>query len=150
MKQLTTLIQDQEKRRVVVEDCADLVDSEVRSKKGVSGALVKTSYKLVKTFKPNAIQDAVDGLLDDFVARLQVFYEGYQQEGSPGTLESYLQGRSDAVAESLLEVTDERARESSAKTLVKAYNRLRPKAKEHVILAVPQLGALLDKHAASL
>ncbi len=54
------------------------------------------------------------------------------------------------MAESLLRVTDRRAERASNQTIIKAYRKLRPKGKEHVLIAVPRVGALLDKHTANL
>ena len=150
MKDLKHLTVDSTKRRAIVLDCVDLIDQEVRSKSGFTGIAVKTAYKIVKALKPDMIGESVDSLLDDFVVELQKYYSTYQQEGSTGTLEAYLGSRREAVAESLLSVTDRRAGRARSKTMVKAYKKLRPKGKEHVAIATPRLGALLDKHSAQL
>jgi hypothetical protein len=145
VKNLSTLLEKPEKRQQIVNECVDLVEDEVKTK----GFIVKSAYKVVKAIKPGTIPKAVDSLLDDFVGKLQPYYEQQQQqEGS--TLSSYLGGRASDVAESLLEVTDARADKSSSKTMVKAYKKLRPKGKENVTIAVPKLGALLDRHVGEL
>ncbi len=150
MKQLSDLAQDQEKRTAVVNDCTQLVHDEVRSKKGLGGIAVKAAFKVVNALKPGMIQDSVHHLLDDFIAQLQPYFEGYQNAGSAGTMSSYLGSRGDQVAESLLSITDARARGATNKTLVKAYNSLRPKGKAHVQAAAPGIGRVLDKHIGGL
>ncbi|MCB9556694.1 MAG: hypothetical protein H6707_11370 [Deltaproteobacteria bacterium] len=150
MKDLRILTQDPEKRAVLVADCVALVDAEVKSKSGLTGVAVKTCYGLVKAIKPKIMENAIDGLLDDFTAVLQRYHELFQQAGSPGTMENFLADRAGDVSEELLQVTDVRARNSSNRTIVKAYNKLRPKGKLHVEQAVPNVGALLDRHRAEL
>jgi hypothetical protein len=138
------------RRAEVIKDCGDLVESEVRSKKGISGALVKAAFATVKAFKPTIVTDAMDGLIDEFIDALKPYYVRHEEEGSAGTLESYLGSRTSEAADSLLAITDRRAERSSHKTLVKAYHSLRPKGKVHVEQAIPAVGRLLDKHVASL
>ena len=150
MKQLADLLAEADTRRAVVNDCVELIDAEVRSKKGFTGAAVKTAYKVVKAIKPGMIPESVNNLLDDFVVELQKFYGDYQQQGESGTLEAFLGARASDVAENLLTVTDRRAERAKSKTMVKAYKKLRPKGKEHVTIAVPGVGRVLDKHVAKL
>ena len=64
----------------VIEGCLQLIESEVASKSGLSGAAVKAGYKVVKTLKPGMIQDAVTKLLPEFATALQPMYE---KSGAP-------------------------------------------------------------------
>ena len=146
MKNLATLLEKPEQRKTIVDECCDLIDAEVKTK----GLIVKGVYRMVKAIKPGTIRSAVEGLLDDFVAEMQAFYVKYQEEGSSGTLAAYFGPRASDIAEALLTVTDRRADKSSHKTMVKGYRKLRPKGKEHVALAVPKVGGLLDRHVGSL
>jgi Family of unknown function (DUF6918) len=149
VKQLKDIIEDEAKRKTVVADCVVLVNSEVKSKGGLSGLAVKAAFALVKAIKPRILEESVDGLIDDFVEVLQPHYESFQSSGS-GTLETYLDQRGEQVAESLLGITDRRAERSSNKTMVKAYKKLRPKGKVHVEQAVPGIGRVLNQHTANL
>lgn len=146
MKDLKNLTSDPEKRKVVIADCAKLVDSEVKSKSGLTGMAVKAAFAVVKALKPNIVEELVDSLLDEFVDVIQPYYQKYQEEGSPGTLEQYLTARSSAVANSLLSITDKRSERAKTKVLISAYQKLRPKAQIHVEQAMPGIGRLLDKH----
>lgn len=150
MKDLKTLASEAPKRAALVTDCSDLINAEVKSKGGLGGMAVKAAFAVVKAFKPRIIEDSVEGLLDDFVAELQPFYQQFQEAGSPGTLEQWLPGRGSEIAERLLTITDRRAEASSKDTLKKAYFKLRPKGKEHVITAVPGIGRVLDKHVTTI
>lgn len=150
MRRLSSLVEDTGSRQSLVRDCVRLIENEVRSKKGVSGMAVKTAFSVVKAIRPGIITQSVDGLLDELVSQIQPLFENYQSEGSSTTLEAYLGARADDVAEGLLAVTDRRAQRARNRTLVKAYQKLRPKGKRHVVVAVPALGALLDRHTARL
>jgi hypothetical protein len=146
VKNLSTLLEQPERRKTIVSECCTLIDGEVKTK----GLIVKGVYKMVKAIKPGTIPSAVDGLLDDFVVEMQTFYARYQDEGASGTISAYFGARSAEIAEALLTVTDKRADKSAHKTMVKGYRRLRPKGKEHVAKAMPQIGALLDRHVVDL
>ena len=150
MKQLSDLIQEPEKRQPVINDCVQLIHDEVNAKKGFTKIAIKTAFKIVTALKPSILQESVDSLLNDFVGKLQPIYEQFQQAGETGTLSAFMGGRSSEVAENLLSITDARAQRASNKTLVKAYNSLRPKGKVHVEAAAPGIGRVLDKHIGSL
>lgn len=150
MKQLNDLVEDPAKREKIINDCVVLIDEEVASKRGLSGAAVKAAYMVVKKIKPGIIRESVDNLCGDFVGAVQPVYEKYQEEGEKGTLESYFRPRASEVAEALLGVTDRRADRASNKTMVKAYKRLRPKGKQHVEASAPGVGRMLDKSVGSL
>jgi hypothetical protein len=148
VEQLKALLEQPDKRKQIVSDCVAVIEAEVQSKTGLTGIAVKTAYGLVKAIKPGMIREAVDGLLDEFVERIEPFVSAHQQQGQ-GELRDYLVARSDDVAESLLGVTDSRAERSRNKTMVKAYRKLRPKGKEHVVVAIPRVGDMLQKHVAA-
>ncbi|MGH3440353.1 MAG: DUF6918 family protein [Sciscionella sp.] len=142
---LQEILLTNDNRQLVVTDCEKLIDDEVAGKSGVSGLAVKGGFGVVKKIKPGMIHDAVDSLLDDFVARLQPFYAEHLAAGG-GSLPAHLTGRSGEVADALLGITDERAERSQRPTIKKAYEKLRPKGKENVEEALPRLGELLAKY----
>jgi len=150
VKELKTLIADPTRRQAVVKDCAELIDSEVKSKGGLSGITVKAAFAVVKAFKPRMVEDAVEGMLDEFTDGLQPLYAKYQEEGSQGTFEAYLGAHATQVADALLVITDRKAEKTKHQTLAKAYHKLRPKGKVHVEQAAPGVGRVLDKHLASI
>jgi hypothetical protein len=133
-------------RPKVVTDAADLVESEVRSKSGVSGMAIKTVFTAVKKWKPIIVEEAVGNLLDRFVEKLEPFFADWDAKGRPDTFENHLSGQKNVVANALLEVTDERAREIGPGFVTKSYERLRPVGEKNVEAAVPGLGRKLDKY----
>ena len=148
MGQLKDILLEKGKRPRVVTDCEALIDEEVASKGGLSGLAVKGAFAMVKAVKPGMVHEAVDGLLDSFVERIESFYVDFQANPGGKKLPDYLTARSGEVADALLGITDERAQRSSNSTLRKAYEKLRPQGKKHVGEAMPRLGRLIEKHSA--
>ena len=144
MTTLTETLLQAGKRPAVVEDCERLIADEVAAKSGVSGLAVKGGYKIVTKLKPGIIPEAVDGLLDDFVAQLEPFYADFQT--TDGELVAYFRGRDREIADALLAITDRRAARTRHATLKKAYEKLRPTGVKHTAAAVPGVARLIAKH----
>jgi hypothetical protein len=136
-------------RERVVSDCVALVDSEVKSKSGFSGIAVKSAYGVVTAVKPRFVSEVVDGLLDEWVQKLEPFYGSWKTDGGGKSFGDYLGARRGEAAEALLEVTDSKAKVSKHGTVRKMYEKMRPSAKKHVEEALPKLGALVEKNAAT-
>ncbi|AZI57978.1 hypothetical protein EH165_07325 [Nakamurella antarctica] len=137
-----------QKRPHVVADVRALIDSEVAGKGGVSGLMLKAGFAAAKAIKPGVVLAAVDGFLDELVGALDPFY---QQYGLTKDVHfgQYLAGRSDESSEALLTVTDAWTERTSRDGIKKIYGTLRPSAKKHVVDALPQLGAIIEKYAAT-
>ena len=91
------------------------------------------------------IRQSMDALLDDFSAQVEPFWQDCQATGQQPR--AYFARRKVDVANALLSITDQRARTSKHRVLVKAYKSLRGKAIEHIGAAMPRFGDLLQKHA---
>lgn len=141
------LLGDAARRPRLLTDCERLIDDEVSSKGGLSGLAIKGAYKVVCAVKPGIIREAMDGLLDDFVRRLEPFYAQHRGGGAePRAFGDALARRSSEVADALLGITDDRARRAKNATLKGAYEKLRPQAKKHVEEAIPRVGRTLTLH----
>ena len=134
-------------REKVIQDCVGLIDAEVKNKGGLSGMAVKGGYAVVKTVKPRFVPEVIDGMLDEWVEKLQPFYDDWQKNTGGRGFGAYLSGRRDAASEALLGVTDGRARVSKNGSVKKMYEKLRPSAKKHVEEALPRLGDLVERQA---
>ena len=145
MGSLTEAIADRQKRRSIVDDCVTLIDAEVADKRGLGGVAIKAAFKAVKKVRPGMVGMAMDGLLDDFAGQLDTYWaECKTTQEAP---RNYFSKRGKDVANSLLGVTDARARQNNNRVLTKAYSSLRPKAIEHICAAMPRFADLLVKHA---
>ena len=147
MPTLTDMLLAPGNRPKVIADCTQLINEEVDSKGGLTGLAVKGAYALVKAVKPGFINEAVDHMLDDFVARLEPFWAEAQSKNEPvGDLAG---ARVHEGADALLAISDERAGRAKNQTLKKAYEKLRPAGKKHVEAAVPRVGRLIAKYASA-
>jgi len=144
MPTMQEVLADNAKRKSLIEDCATLIEEEVRGKGGLSGIAIKTGYKVVKGFKPGFIERTTDSLLDDFADRLQPFVE--EAKGKSKPVSSHFVSEKSRIADALLGITDKRAERSSHKAVASAYTKLRPTAKKHVEEAVPGVGRLIEKY----
>ncbi|PTR31302.1 hypothetical protein C8K36_101329 [Rhodococcus sp. OK519] len=143
---LNDALLDDARKPAVLADVKALVDAEVSDKKGASGLALKGGYGAVKKVGPSIVSDAIEGLLPAFVARLEPFWQEFAASGE-GSFSAFLTARSDAAADALLGVTDERIAGSDKGAIKKVYSSLRPSAKKHVVEALPRLGDLVQKHA---
>lgn len=131
----------------VVADCETMIKAEVSGMSGISGTGVKLAYKAVNTFAAEHVRYMLEALMPRMADQLQPYWADFTAAGDGG-FGDYLAGRGDEVAESLLVVTDERARASERPAIVKAYNSVRGGAAKHVRQALPRLGTIVQKYAA--
>lgn len=147
MATLREILLTEEKTPVVLRDCRSLLDSEVRAKKGISGAAIKTAYKAVKTFKSGFIDRVLEDLVPEFCDALDAIHGDFV-ESDKASFGPYMRSRERDVCEALLSITDGKAERSKNKMIKKWYVRLRPRAEANVRQAVPGLSDLMDKHYA--
>lgn len=143
---LTEILTRPGNRTQVIADCERLIDEEVSSK-GLTGLPIKAAYAVVKAVKPGFVSEVIDHMLDDFATRLDPLYQQAVAANQP--VAAYFGSRQGEVAEALLGITDGRAASAKNQTLKSAYQKLRPTAKKHVEAAVPRIGRLVAKYAAS-
>ena len=129
------------RRPVAVATLSDVIDAEVADKSGLGGTAVKAGYAAAKRLGGGFVQHATDRLLPQFATALDPFWasKGDQPFGA------HLAAQQDAVADALLAVTDAKAANTSHAAAAKVYGSLRGKAKEHVVAALPLLGAAVER-----
>lgn len=141
MSSLVELLAKDPVRPLVIADCVDLIEAQVKEK----GFVIKSAYAAIKAIKKRFVPETVDGMLDDWLTKISPHYDKWAANKS-STFSNYLVARSDDVAEDLLSVTDARAERTSHTTAKKMYHRMRDGAKRNVIEAIPALGKLIEKH----
>jgi len=144
MSSLSEVVQDDAKRRAVIDDCARLLDAEVASKRGITGFAVKAAFKAVKSVRPGMIPMSIDALIDDFSVQIDPFWADCQSTGADP--KSFFQQNDRNIANALLKVTDDRAARSTQRVLKGAYGKLRGQAMDHISQAMPQLAELVQRH----
>lgn len=130
-------------RQVVAADLAKVVDAEVASKSGLSGAAIKTAYSGAK--KKVNVEQQIDNNLPQIVSVFDPYWDDFAGNGDFG---QYLAGRGDEVTQKILSIADARAENTSNAQFKKIYSTFRGKAAEHVKAALPAIGACLQRHAA--
>jgi hypothetical protein len=130
----------------VVDDCQQLIEQEVKTKSGVSGTTVKLAYKTANAFASGYIHSVIEGLLPDMVGQLEPYWADFSASGA-SEFGDFLAKRGDEVAQSLLTVTDAKAKASSRPTIVKAYGAVRGGAAKHITAALPNVGSLVQRYA---
>jgi hypothetical protein len=131
-------------RPKVISDCVELIDAQVKQK----GFVIKSAYATIKAIKKRFVPEVVDGLLDDWLNKLQPHYDKWALT-KPGSFSEYVIARSDDVAEDLLSVTDARAEKTTHTTAKKMYVRMRESAKKNVVEAIPELSRMIERHLAA-
>ncbi len=146
MKSLKEAIQAAD-RQVVIADMVKLIDSEVKSKSGLSGMAIKTGYKVVKKLKGGRMIEKASGmLLDPFTDAIEPIHAEFRETGASSGFASFLQSNSDRACDALLGITDRKAQDAENPVLRKTYSKLRPQAVKHVKDALPGVGRLADKY----
>jgi hypothetical protein len=145
MGPLSSIIQDPAKLRAVVDDGVGVIEQEVASKRGFTGVAVKGAFKAVNKAKPGFVRGALHHLMPDFGRKVDPFVTQWQASGK-GTLREFFVANDHAIANALLSITDDRARNAENRGVKKAYESLRPKGLEHTKAAMPRLGDLVARH----
>ncbi len=131
-------------RSNVITDCENLIQQEVDSKSGLSGIAIKTAFKVVKNVKPGFIRNVIDGLLDDFCAKLQPIVDESQAQQKP--VSTFFADNRGRVADALLSITDEKAQKTKYTAIKATYEKLRGSAKKNVEAAAPRVGSMIEKY----
>ncbi|MBD2254374.1 DUF6918 family protein [Nostoc parmelioides] len=132
-----------EKKALVVEDCCNMIESQLASKSGISGIALKTAFAALKGIKPGYIPHVVEQLLPQcFEALDPIWSEGVQKGDAVGHL---VESRS-RTADALLSITDARVKDSKRQIVRGTYDKFRGSAKQHVEEAVPDFAKLIDKY----
>jgi hypothetical protein len=142
---LSAVLSNPDSRRALVRDAEVMLDEEVASRGGLTGMGIKTAFAMVKTIRPGFIGEVLGDLLPDFATALDPLLAQRPEAGSQGVA-AFLEARPGEVANALLGVTDARARRTTHKSLLSAYNKLRPIAEKQVSQSVPRLAKLVERH----
>ena len=142
-----TLLADEAVRKQIVAAATQVLEAEVRDKRGLTGVAVKGGFKVVKGVRPGIIPLTINDLLPEFLKAVEPFYDQWKANPGGRTIREHFVANGGGVADALLAITDGRAEKSTHRTLVKAYKKLRPMGKEHVSASMPRVGELIQRFA---
>lgn len=144
MPSLTDALGDEAKKKTIIDDCLDLLDAEVGDKGGFSGLAIKAGYSAVKGIRPGFLRQVVTDLVPEFATALDPMWKEAKDAGKPTP--EFFTSNSGRVADSLLAITDAKAKRAKSGLVKKTYEKLRGTAKSNVEQAMPRLGKLVEKH----
>lgn len=146
MGKVEEILLDGQMRSRVADDCVALIDSEVASKKGATGLVIKAGYRSFKSLKPGIVEAAVNHLLPRFALIMDRYFEEFTSQKALGGFSGWLAGMAETVAEDLLAITDEVVANSEIRSIKPIYSGLRKMGKNNVAAAVPAMGRLITKY----
>lgn len=141
MPTLPELLLDPARRGATVAALAQTLSAEVSGKSGLTGMALKTALAAVRKISPDLVERALNGMLPDMAAQLDPLWQAKGDQ----PFAAYLPTRADEAADALLNVADQRAGNPRHAAIAKVYNTVRPKAKVHVVAALPAVGRVLDE-----
>ncbi len=124
-----------------------ILESEVSSKRGVSGLAIKAGFATVKKVKPGILDSLLEVLLPAFAPAMEPHMEKAQV--AAGGIQPYFGAHAGEIADTLLSVTDAKAARANNAVLKKTYRSLRGQAHKHTAQAIPAVGELLSRIAQS-
>ena len=145
MKALNDVLLEPNTRPQVISDCVSLVETEINQKSGLTGVAIKTAFTVVNKVDPRFVHLAVSSLIDEFVHAMGPTYASYKRDGKNGLRAYWIQEKS-SLADSLLQVADNRMDRAKNKVLKKAYSKLRPTGLKHVEASVPAIADVITKY----
>ncbi len=119
------------------------LEAELDDRSGVTAMAMRAGYKALRKVRPNMVESNLEKLLPKWAPVLDPHVDAGR---SSGDLTGHFQTNATTIAEGLLGATDARASEANNGLAVKAYQKLRPKAKDQVVAGMPRLARLVDKH----
>jgi site-specific recombinase len=134
------------KKAVVVDDCCNMIETQLASKPGLSGIALKTAFAALKGIKPGYIPDVVEMLLPQCFDAIDPIWNEGVQKGNPV---EYLVESCSRTSDVLLNITDVIAKNSTRKIVRGTYEKFRGSAKQHVEAAVPDFAKIIEKYTKS-
>lgn len=138
-------LKEQEKRKQIIVDAAQLLESEINEKKGLKGAVIKSAYIFIKTFKKDYIPHIMDLVIDELAVAIDPIHEEFRQNPEASSFKTLLCAQHKRASQQMLLAMDRRIKAAN-ETIQKIYQKFRPQAQEHIVQALPRLALLVDKH----
>lgn len=125
----------------LIEDSHSLVKSELKKK----NMALRTGFNMIQKAKPDLVDRSLRRLMPEFVTALEPFHTKAVETKTPFAV--YLKTHDTAVADALLQVSDQRVQDVDNRVIKSGYQRLRGRAHKEVVAAVPGLADVMGKHS---
>jgi len=148
MGKLQKILMEDVDRKVLVQECVQLVDGQVEAAKGPSGMVIRAGFKTFKAFKPGILAEVMDHLMEPLAGILDKHNDAFEADSAaqPQGIVAYMTSRADAVADDLMALTDATVELSGNKTVKKAYQAVCKVGRKNVVAAVPAMAELMKKY----
>lgn len=132
---------------LLVREFSQLMDNEIMDKSGFDGWFIRTSYNSINLIIPNFIMKVIEDLLTSWVEKIEPMYLDWLSAKHTNNLSfgSYCNKHSENLADLTLNLVDI-AVAVKYQSIILIYNKMRPIAKTHMVLATPKVGKILDKY----
>lgn len=140
---LVAMLADPATRDRVIREGAALIDAEVAKRTGVSGFAIRAGFAAIKKVRPDIVEDSLAKLLPAFAPAIQPHVEKGEAAGG---VASYFTSNADAIAEDLLAITDEKAKNAQNPIMKRTYGSLRGQAHKQTSSSMPAVGAWLQTY----
>lgn len=143
-----TLLADDDRRNALIASCVELIEQRVAARGPIRRLALSAGISMLNAIKPQALQQAVGALLQDFANALDPLYRQFQQSQS-ADFSRFMEQHSAAATSALIGVTDRRMQASRNAGAKATYARLRGIAEDEVRAALPGLARILDQRLKS-
>ena len=143
MSNVSEVVEDPACRTAIIADGIVELEAELDDRSGVTAMAMRAGYKALRKLRPNMVESNLDRMLPRWAPVLDPYVVAGRRDGD---LTGHFEAHAGEIAEGLLVVTDERAAEANNRVAVKAYEKLRPRARDQVVTGIPRLARLVDRH----
>ncbi len=146
MNPLSTIV-DEAHRSEVVDDLTHFAEETVKAQSGITGMTLKTGLKAARAVDSGIVRRGVNLLLPEIADALNPQWEDYHAASDQAPdFGRYLAQDHQRSIDAILAVTDRYA--DKAGPLSSVYSALRGKATKLIEPTLPELGRILERHAA--
>lgn len=144
MTNLRDTLTSPDRKPAVVSDLAALIENQIANLTGLTGIAAKTAFATAKKSRPDVVQRAANAYLGSFADALDPFWQ--QFTASQGTdFGADLAANKAEVTAALERAMDAEAPSSGSQRAM--FDRFKPQVVKMLGGALPDLGALVQKHA---
>lgn len=144
MAELSTLL-NEPTRGALVSDLTELAEKTVSEQSGLTGMAIKSAVAGAKRTNSDALSKGINQILPKLIDELEPYWASYQED-STTDFGTYLADNEDDVVASVLSVGDS-VSDKAPGPVKKVYEGLRGKAGKIIAPALPEFGAIVEKHA---